>query len=205
MRCIVQSAEQQTLPGSVNTNWIITMDHVYDEGEQIVGIPEKAGVGGATVPFQIVIPVDTLEWRAAEYGIDPADTDTLWDIVIAEFYMTPDDYNHGQDPHLYGHPDRDVSKKSHMARVAKAKLRHRISTRNANPVHQKIKQESPLNPEVIAMKTEHVRLSHQNEMARLARPQSTESDRVERLRAILRGGNNGNNNNSFGPAQTSTD
>jgi hypothetical protein len=33
---------------------------------------------------RLVFPQDTLAWRAAEYGIDPADTDQLLDIVLHE-------------------------------------------------------------------------------------------------------------------------
>ena len=39
-----------------------------------------------------VFPKNTLAWRAAEYGIDPADLDTLLDIVLHEpFAPHPDD------------------------------------------------------------------------------------------------------------------
>lgn len=39
-----------------------------------------------------VFPKNTLEWRAAEYGIDPADVDTLLDIVLHEPHAPhPDD------------------------------------------------------------------------------------------------------------------
>lgn len=39
-----------------------------------------------------VFPKSTLAWRAAEYGIDPTDTDTLLDIVLHEpFAPHPDD------------------------------------------------------------------------------------------------------------------
>ncbi|MFC8447679.1 hypothetical protein [Kitasatospora sp. NPDC057223] len=33
------------------------------------------------------IPKDTLLWRAAEYGIDPTDTETLLDIILHEPYI----------------------------------------------------------------------------------------------------------------------
>lgn len=38
-----------------------------------------------------VFPKDTLEWRAAEYNIDPADVDTLLDIVLHEPFVDPQD------------------------------------------------------------------------------------------------------------------
>ncbi|QQM45207.1 hypothetical protein [Streptomyces liliifuscus] len=47
-----------------------------------------------------VFPKNTLAWRAAEYGIDPADIDTLLDVVLHEpFTPHPDDpVNGGEDP-----------------------------------------------------------------------------------------------------------
>lgn len=43
-------------------------------------------------PHRHVFPKDTLAWRAAEYGIDPADTEQLMDIVLHEPWAPhPDD------------------------------------------------------------------------------------------------------------------
>ncbi|WP_328494098.1 hypothetical protein OHS59_16185 [Streptomyces sp. NBC_00414] len=33
---------------------------------------------------QHIFPIEALEWRAAEYGIDPADVDTLLDLILHE-------------------------------------------------------------------------------------------------------------------------
>lgn len=38
-----------------------------------------------------VFPKDTLEWRAAEYEIDPTDVDTLIDVVLHEPFLDPED------------------------------------------------------------------------------------------------------------------
>lgn len=57
------------------------------------------GVIGETLTWQVrmtdaegkehvhVFPQETLAWRAAEYGIDPADTDTLLDIILHEPFL----------------------------------------------------------------------------------------------------------------------
>ncbi|MFJ8995610.1 hypothetical protein ACIRQH_35045 [Streptomyces sp. NPDC102279] len=46
-----------------------------------------------------IFPKVTLEFRAAEYGIDPTDVDTLLDIVLHEPYAPhPDDPLKGEDP-----------------------------------------------------------------------------------------------------------
>ncbi|MYS15161.1 hypothetical protein [Streptomyces sp. SID4982] len=46
-----------------------------------------------------IFPKETLEWRAAEYGIDPTDIEQLLDIVLHEpFAPHPDDPVSGPDP-----------------------------------------------------------------------------------------------------------
>lgn len=45
---------------------------------------------GSTILNQFVFPKDTLEWRAAEYQIDPRETDLLLDIVLYESIMPQD-------------------------------------------------------------------------------------------------------------------
>ncbi|GAA1281580.1 hypothetical protein [Saccharothrix xinjiangensis] len=74
-----------------------------------------------------VFPVDILEWRAAEYGFDPADIDTLLDIVLCEPYLTAQDWAMGAG--LIDAPDIATARRDHVARCAAAKLRNRISTR----------------------------------------------------------------------------
>ena len=38
-----------------------------------------------------VFPKDAMEWRAAEYDIDPADVETLMDVVLYEPFLDPED------------------------------------------------------------------------------------------------------------------
>ncbi len=103
-------------------------------------------------------PKDTLEWRAAEYGIDPADTATLLDLVLAEPHLQPADWS---GTHLRDAPDIATARRDHIARCAAAKLRVRLSSRGAlaregGPL-EGIHTESPMDLEVIALKTEEVR------------------------------------------------
>lgn len=58
-----------------------------------------------------IFPDDTLEWRAAEYDLDPGDLDLLMEIVIAECYVTPDS-------------DHDMPALFTMATVADARAHH---------------------------------------------------------------------------------
>ncbi|MER6171372.1 hypothetical protein [Streptosporangium sp. NPDC001681] len=85
-------------------------------------------------------PHSTLEWRAAEYGIDPDDVDTLLDVILHEPYMaSPDDPLSWQDPATAAYleathglptcwtPGVGASDRlaAHLVRVAEVK-RHRV-------------------------------------------------------------------------------
>ncbi|MEV8439190.1 hypothetical protein AB0425_17585 [Actinosynnema sp. NPDC051121] len=147
-----------------------------------------------------VFPLDTLEWRAAEYGIDPADVDTLLDVVLAEPYLTPEDWAAGYLPH--DAPDAATARQDHIARCARAKLRHRISTRpgpaggsaakageNASvPGHplDPIRRQPGIDAAVVAVKADYVqrvRVQLAEEAARRAR--EPREDRVTRIRREL--------------------
>lgn len=130
-----------------------------------------------------LFPLDTLEWRAAEYGVDPADTATLLDIVLAEPFLTPDDWAAGHQ--LHDAPDIDTARRDHLARCARVKLRHRISTRSKEHPCRRVAAESPLHPEAIELKrqlVEQARTAHAS--ARAAAP----PDRIAALRAAVEKG-----------------
>ncbi|WP_143264372.1 hypothetical protein [Amycolatopsis kentuckyensis] len=144
---------------------------------------------GTVMRFRHLFPLDTLEWRAAEYGIDPADTATLLDIVLAEPYLSEEDWATGHQ--LHDAPDIDTARADHLARCARAKLRHGISTRSkaatkttAAVPHpcQRIADESPLHPEAIELKRQLV------DQARTAHAQARATaphDRIAELRAAV--------------------
>jgi hypothetical protein len=142
----------------------------------------------------LVIPTDTMEWRAAEYDIDPTDTATLLDIVLAEMSMTEADWSDG-GTFLATAPDIETARVDHVARCARVKLRHRVSTRRGGSPLAAVVQRSPLNAEAIAVKRELVkrlRAKHADEAAaRSATPPAVKDDpaheqaRVDRLRRLL--------------------
>lgn len=134
MRITIDNVEQH------DGRWHVAQTHTLDDGTASQHLH--------------VFPVDTLEWRAAEYGIDPKDTATLLDIVLAEPHLTEQDWSTGH--RLHSAPDIDTARRDHLARVAAVKLRHRISTGGTGNPLARIEQESPLHPEVIAVKAEHV-------------------------------------------------
>lgn len=109
---------------------------------------------GSTMRYRYVFPTDTLEWRAAEYGIDPKDTATLLDIVLAEPHLTDEDFAPGT--HLYEAPDIDTARRAHVARCAAVKWRHRIASRDASSPCHRIVQESPMDGEVLDLKRQLV-------------------------------------------------
>lgn len=151
-------------------HWSVKVTHTLDDGSTEEGCH--------------VMPHDVLEWRAAEYGIDPSDVDTLMDIVLAEPYLTEEEQSTGAN--LADAATVQEAREAHLARCAKAKLRHRMSTRGKDHKLNKIKQESPINPEAVQLKqelVEHARGQH-HEQSR-ARRQDPEAQRVAHLRALV--------------------
>lgn len=114
------------------------------------------------------IPKDTLEWRAAEYDLDPTSQfETILDVVLAEPYIAPEDRVLGEE--LFDAPDIATARARHLNRCAKAKLARRISTRKINGNGQAkvlveianpfdvIRNGAVIDEAVVAIKREHVR------------------------------------------------
>ena len=104
-------------------------------------------------------PKDIFEWRAAEYDIDPSDMDTLIDIVLAEPFLEDGDFTAGEG--LFDAPDLETAREAHKARCARGKLRGRVATRGKiaqkGGLLHKIRTQSPMHEEVLAVKREHTR------------------------------------------------
>ena len=156
-------------------HWVVEVTQTEDDGTVTTG----------THTF----PTDTLEWRAAEYGIDPSDVDTLMDIVLAEPYLTEEHWQTGSRLH-----DADTvgqARADHIARCAKVKLAHRMSTRGKAAVPlQAVRERHDMHPEALELKREMVRRSR--EQHRRARQSQTRTllaeqvpDRVAELRHAL--------------------
>jgi hypothetical protein len=126
-------------------HWIVSVTHTMDDGAEVYG--------------RHVFPHDTLEWRAAEYGIDPADTATLLDIVLAEPYLTDEDYAGGF--HLHDAPSIQHARADHLARCAKVKLRTRMSTRTKDHPLGQIRDQSLMHTEALAIKQQLVTTARQ--------------------------------------------
>lgn len=67
-----------------------------------------------------VFPHAALTYRAAEYGIDLDDAETLLDIVLHEHYMDPGEHSPYHPSFLYN-TDEETARLAHLARVQKVK------------------------------------------------------------------------------------
>lgn len=170
-----------------------------DDTMTIVSVDQETRNGGLVELWRVVLqrpdgttalhmfPADTLEWRAAEYGIDPADRDLLLDVVLAEPWMTDGvDYTHPRA--LHNAETIDDARQFHLARVAEVKARYRFM----GALHRRrLREESHMDPEAIAVKRDYVRrqrddLRRQRDAA-AAEPRP-DPGRVTRLRDALERG-----------------
>lgn len=81
-------------------------------------------------PHVLVMPTTALEWRAAEYGIDPTDTDTLLEVLLHEPFMDQAEDEDGQRPgyadgsiHLLTAENTTMAREAHLARVKGSRVR----------------------------------------------------------------------------------
>lgn len=156
-------------------HWVVTLTRVYDDGR-----PSEEGCH--------VFPLDAMEWRAAEYGIDPADRDTLLDIILTEAHLS--DEERAEGPSLADADTVDEARAAHIARCAKVKLRYRMSTRGAQL--DQVRKKSPMNPEAVEVKRSIVAQGRevQRRTRKLAvlRNIDPDADRVRQLRAMKAAG-----------------
>jgi hypothetical protein len=134
---------------------------------------------GKTVRTAYVFPKDTMEWRVAEYGIDPKDTETLLDILLFEPHLQIP-----PEKHLYAVQDVQEAREHLLGMVAERKalserqgppqgLRRAVS---AKDVRGKLVGMCDMDPEVISVKSEMVQkhrsriLKGQEAQARKATP-----------------------------------
>lgn len=86
-------------------------------------------------PHLHTMPAATLDWRAAEYGIDPSDVDALLEIVLHEPFlaMADDSEDHhpryaDDGPTLWDADNTTTAREAHLARVKNSPVR--INVRN---------------------------------------------------------------------------
>jgi hypothetical protein len=90
--------------------WVEMPEYVGFERENLFGIPYYAALA-----------------RAAEYGIDPDDINTLMDVLVCEPYI-PRGWWEGPD-NLWAAGSIQEAREKYLAEIARVKFKHRLSTR----------------------------------------------------------------------------
>jgi hypothetical protein len=73
-----------------------------------------------TIQAAVIMPPDTLAIRAGEYGLDPADTQLLLDVVLHETFISYPDDEHP----LWTAPTIGEARERHLDEVATVRARH---------------------------------------------------------------------------------
>lgn len=100
---------------------------VLPNGEDGWRITSTFDMNGKTETIPHFIHDHCFAVRAAEYGIDPSDIETLLDIVLNEVFIYEQDIEYATT--IYGHASVAETRKAHVGRCARVKLRQRLSTR----------------------------------------------------------------------------
>jgi hypothetical protein len=180
MKTMIEAVETLSVPdaeGTVTSFWRVTGTIVEDTRQ-----PDGSVVEVARTHYWL-FPQDTMEWRAAEYGIPLSDTDTLLDIVLAEPFIPLSEYAEGTS--LHDSPSITEARREHLGRCARAKLRMRMATR-ADGLLNRIRGESPLHDEVVAIKADLVQ-ARRSELRTHAAQITTASLSAAQRAELLRG------------------
>lgn len=141
---------------------------------------------GTQRPCGHCLPANALEIRAAEYGIDHKDIETLLDVVIWEPYLhhLNDGVDHDHPQFVWNAETIDEAREHHLKRVAAVKkLLAHPDQHDHNPALDPIRKSHGIDPEMVALRAEHFGL--QRESWRRHRAASAERQDVghkERLR-----------------------
>lgn len=119
---------------------IVSSERFDHDGKPHWRIRMEIEFGNGVKNITHYFPEEIFTFRAAEYGFDPTDIDTLLDVILTEVHVVPD-----PGTHLYEVLDRDVARGHHLTRCARQKLKMRLSTRSNKSV-LKIKAIDPNDP-----------------------------------------------------------
>lgn len=132
--------------------------------------------------FPHVFPKDTLEWRAAEYDIDPSDVDTLLGIVLYEPLL--DGHSHEHPKHLFNAATVTEAREYHTGRINKLKKAHPLEDPDGHL--EKIRRGHLMHPEAVALKRADVHRGRAQRAAeRAGKATDPDGERLNRLRGIL--------------------
>jgi hypothetical protein len=129
-----------------------------------------------------LFPLDTLEWRAAEYEIDPADRQTLLEIVLYEPLL--DGHSHEHPKHLYRAGSIAEAREYHLGRIAALKAKHPLV--DAANLLDAVRTGCAMHPEAISLKRAHVQIGRRRIRAELSRKAGDpEAERIAALRRLV--------------------
>lgn len=175
MDIVLKSVDTKTLPNGVRLI-VLEQEITLDDGSTIRG--------------RHVFPDDTLEWRVAEYGMDPADPDPILEMVLWEPHLPEAD-----QPELLLHdaPDIPTAREYHLKRISdfKGKGANPSHPGPPDPVRGQVVALSRMNPQAIEVKKVMVdegrkaRGKERAMLARMAAEPVNEAARVARLKAVL--------------------
>lgn len=160
---------------------LLSAEQFPDEQPPVWRVSQRVSHDDGTVDTALyTFPLDTIEWRCGEYGYDPvADLDEVLEAVLLEPHVEP--ISPDDDDHLFN-----------AATVGKARTKHRAKFRAArkavelvdstpedagrgaavvSSVKDQLRAGSPIDPQFLAVKREHVRQHREKNRA----------DRQERL------------------------
>lgn len=118
---------------------------------EIVSEHSDLPTGEPPVQVKHAMPYDTMIYRAAEYGINPADLDTLTDIVICEPFIKAEFFD--GDDSLFNAGDIATARERYLAEIARIKLLYRISTRGKDHPLNEMKRTIRIKPADVAVKS----------------------------------------------------
>ena len=127
-----------------------------------------------------VFPVDTLEWRAAEYEIE--DREVLLDMVLAEPWLA-DGLDHTHPSSLHRAATIAEARNHHLARIEAFKVNRRWVIPEG--FRRALRDDSPVNPAAVALKRELVRQARQQPRTALQPALPDEQNRIGQLAGQL--------------------
>lgn len=136
MKIVITSVEIEK--NANTTYWRIVENEVFEAGDEariwgtvVDGVIQYFPLSpGQHVEHVVQMPHDQVLYRAAEYGIDPNDIDTLLDVVVCERFITREWW--AGDDHLFAAGSIDEARRLYLIEIARIKLKYRISTRSAD-------------------------------------------------------------------------
>lgn len=135
-----------------------------------------------------IFPEDTLEWRAAEYDLDPSDMDSIMEIVLAECHLDP--VPDEDMPVLFTADTIVEARTKHVDRCGKTRDKHfgneRARGKKVTPSTSNWKELFVMDPEALELKKEIVAKARRSvREQRRAAKDNPGAERIARLRNQL--------------------